>query len=571
MNLWILLILIRIIGTKTNEILKTEKINILENKDEYKCKLKISEIKNKNKDINYIIFDFLKEKKNKRNEIYISSKENETQNKNTIYKLPLFGSNTIIIPFDYIKYEDNLYFQIICYKNEKCNEEIMINLYNKIIINEGETLYINGYKENYIYNFIYNYKNKKDENCIKQITAHSYQKNDFEFKVNNNNNNIAKIFNGYLYNIKNKEEKSDFNIEIKIGKPSAYIMLQIISIDNNKNYNSIELIRPIIGKLDIENNKNCFFIDEKTEEEYFIDFLIEDESHALILEYGNDKREQILFSQTIKFKSKNGKFCIEKFYQEIYSVNFYFTVYIPDSNDIYSTVDSSSFIRSKSFLDLLYNGYYYKKITKQSDLHNSYYPSKYNGPVLYFYLYLIRGIIKVSNFITNNFPFHHDEDNKDQIFKLLTINNIGNEYFGTVLINNNNKINSSPMDPNKNIFLVKCISGVHFSDEESDYCEYNIMFYTENDIVHLRKNEKFSYLNFDKINLKMDIFQNFNSTNNKLVIDLYTHFGSSYINILNKNVNTGLNTFYNGNLITNEIVYLILWGGYQIYIIKIFI
>ena len=37
----------------------------------------------------------------------------------------------------------------------------MINLYYKIIINEGETLYINGYKENYIYNFIYNYKNKK--------------------------------------------------------------------------------------------------------------------------------------------------------------------------------------------------------------------------------------------------------------------------------------------------------------------------------------------------------------------------------------------------------------------------
>ena len=55
----------------------------------------------------------------------------------------------------------------------------------------------------------------------------------------------------------------------------------------------------------------------------------------------------------------------------------------------------------------------------------------------------------------------------------------------------------------------------------------------------------------------MDIFQNFNSTNNKLVIDLYTHFGSSYINILNKNVNTGLNTFYNGNLITNEIVLIL--------------
>ena len=104
-------------------------------------------------------------------------------------------------------------------------------------------------------------------------------------------------------------------------------MLQIISIDNNIEYNNIELIRPIIGELDIQNIKKCFYIDEKTEEEYFIDFLIEDESQALILEYEIDKSEQILFSQTIKNKSKKGKFCIQKFYQEIYSVNFYFFFY----------------------------------------------------------------------------------------------------------------------------------------------------------------------------------------------------------------------------------------------------
>ena len=111
------------------------------------------------------------------------------------------------------------------------------------------------------------------------------------------------------------------------------------------------------------------------------------------------------------------------------------------------------------------------------------------------------------------------------------------------------------MDAHKNIFLVKCITGVHFINELTDYCEYNIMFYTENDLIHLRVNEKFSYLNYDKINLKMNIFQNLDINNNKLIIDLYTHYGSSYINILNKNDDSSLNTFYNGHLITNEIVF----------------
>ena len=45
------------------------------------------------------------------------------------------------------------------------------------------------------------------------------------------------------------------------------------------------------------------------------------------------------------------------------------------------------------------------------------------------------------------------------------------------------------------------------------------MFYTENDLIHLRKNDKFSYLNYDKIKLKIEVSQN--TKYNKLIIDLH--------------------------------------------------
>ena len=550
------LILIIIVNIETQEILKIGKTNTLKDKNQYKCILPIKEIKKSKKDIKYIIFDFPNEKKNKRNEIYISIKENETMNSHTIYKLPLFGSNKILIPYDYMKTEENLYLKIICYKDIKCNEEIIINIYNKIIIKEGETLYINGYKENYIYDFIYKYKNNDDEgNIYKQISVYSYQKNDFEFKLKKHKNIIKteNILNGFLYKIKKNENKDcEFDLEVKIRKQSAYIMIQIISIDNNKEYNDIDLMRPIIGILENDNEKKCFYINEKYNEENFIDFMIEDVTQSLIFEYDNIIKN-VTFSQTIKYKSSEGKFCIKKLYPTIKHISFYFTVYIPDTNDLYSTYDSHSFIRNKSFLGLLYNGYLYKKIIKESDVKNNYYPSEYNGNILYFYLYIIRGNVKVSNFITNNFPFGDDQNgNNDNFFELLTINSIGNEYFGKILIKNLNKMNSSPMDAHKNIFQVNCQFGVTFSDEITNYCEYNIIVYTENDLIRLRINEKFSYLNFDKIKLKMVVPHYMNK--NKLIIDLYTHFGFSYINILNNN-NSSINSFYNGYLISNEIMF----------------
>ena len=556
--MWLLLlIIIKII--ENQEILKIEKINNLKDKNQYNCILSINEISKSKKDIKYIIFDFPKEKKNKRNEIYISSKEDKTINSNTIYKLPLFGSNKIIIPYEYIKLEDNLYIKIICYNNEKCNEEIYIYIFNKIIIKEGETIYINGYKENYIYHFEYNYKNNDiKENIYKQIAVYSHQKNDFEFNLTKNKKNIKSehILNGHINNIEKEnhndcKKSCDFELQIKIKKSSAYIMVQIISIDNSKEFSSIDLIRPIIGIIKNENEKKCFYIDEKDSEEYFIDFMIEEESQSLIFEYDN-LIKNIVFSQTIKYKSTKGKFCLKKLYSKIDSISFSFTVYIPNTNDYYSFTDSKSFIRNKSFLGLLYNGYLYRKIIKESEIKNSYYPSEYNGNILYFYLYVIRGVIRVSNYITNNFPFNNEND-KEEYFQLININNIGNEYFGTILIKNQNEINSSPMDPNKNIFLVNCESGVTFKDEQTNYCEYNIMVYTENDLIHLRINEKFSYLNYDKIKLRMKISQNSNI--NKLIIDLYTYFDFSFINILNKDNDSSLNTFYNGHLITNEFIF----------------
>ncbi len=158
------------------ESLKIKATNFLTGENEYSCILDFNEITKLNENIKYIIFDFVKEEKNKRNRIYISSKENNANNIDKIFKLPLFGSNKIIIPYDFMKTENKLYMKIFCYDNKKCDEEIFINTYDKIIVEEGETLYINGYEEKFEYNFIYKYKVNDDKNIIKQISAYSYQK-----------------------------------------------------------------------------------------------------------------------------------------------------------------------------------------------------------------------------------------------------------------------------------------------------------------------------------------------------------------------------------------------------------
>ena len=203
-----------------------------------------------------------------------------------------------------------------------------------------------------------------------------------------------------------------------------------------------------------------------------------------------------------------------------------------------------------------------------------YFPSEYNDYLLYFYINLIRGVINLDHIITNNFPFTKDkiEENNN---KVLNINKIGNEYFGTILIKENNIMSSSPMNPNKNVLSIDCDSAVNL-DENDDFCEFNIMFYTQNDIIHLRQNEKFSFLNYDnnfntnnfyEIKLKIDIAiplissileNNDDKFNYKLVIDTYSQLGSSYIDLekdydffYSKNIKT----FYNDNLISKEIVF----------------
>ena len=149
------IIILLFININCQEILKIRENNKLSGNKEYTCLLNIEEITKSSEDIKYIIFNFPKEQKNKRNDIYISSNENEASNIGTVFKLPLFGSNKIIIPYEYIKLENKLYIKIYCYEKTKCEEEIYIDISDKIEIKEGETLYLNGYKENYAYNCFY--------------------------------------------------------------------------------------------------------------------------------------------------------------------------------------------------------------------------------------------------------------------------------------------------------------------------------------------------------------------------------------------------------------------------------
>lgn len=544
------------------QLLKIRTTNNLTGENVYTAILNTEEIKKLNEKVKYIIFDFKKEQKKNRNNIYISSKENEANNIGTVFKLPLFGSNKIIIPYEYIKLEDKLFVKIFCNDEKKCDEDIYIDVCDKIIIEDGETLYLNGYQENYVYNFIYNYKSNNDNNIIHQISAYSYIKNEFEMKINKDNNNInlEQIMNGYIYTIKNKEnENSSFDININIKKSSAYIILQIISIDNNVKYNSIELLRPIIGLLTNKENEKCFYIDENEDKgnDYFIDFMIENELHSLIFITENQEPKNLLFSQTINYFSDQGKFCIKKLYPNKKSIFFYFSVYIPMIDDFFSFSNPQKYITQKSHLGLLYNGYFYKKLAVENTFYNAYYPAEYNSNFLYFYVYAIKGVIQVSNMVTNNFPFgdlNNEKIKNEETFELKSIKNIYNEYFAKIEIKNQ-KINSSPMNPNKNIFLVQCQSGVSFKGENNNYCIYNIICYTEKDLLKLRSNEKFSFINYDKINLNIEISQNFEMDKNKMIIDTYSHFGSSYIEFIDKDENSDLNTFYNGNLISHEIVY----------------
>ena len=73
-------------------------------------------------------------------------------------------------------------------------------------------------------------------------------------------------------------------------------------------------------------------------------------------------------------------------------------------------------------------------------------------------------------------------------------------------------------------------------------------------MLKLQKNEKLSFINYNEINLNLEVSQNFEINKNKFIIDTYTHFGSSYINIVNKDKNSDLNNYYNGHLISHEII-----------------
>ena len=130
-------------------------------------------------------------------------------------------------------------------------------------------------------------------------------------------------------------------------------------------------------------------------------------------------------------------------------------------------------------------------------------------------------------------------------------------------------MSSSPMNPNKNILSIDCESGVNL-DESDDFCEFNLIFFTQNDVIYLRKNEKFSFLNIQSwtnsqfYNIKLNIeiiiplIINNNEFNYQLVIDTYSQLGSSYVDVDNNDnlfYAKNTKTFYNDNLVSKEIIF----------------
>ena len=78
--------------------------------------------------------------------------------------------------------------------------------------------------------------------------------------------------------------KEKYPLETVCNMNSGTLDKAIKAYDNIK-YNSIELMRPIIGILNNNENERCFYIDEneKNGDDYLIDFMIENQLNALSL------------------------------------------------------------------------------------------------------------------------------------------------------------------------------------------------------------------------------------------------------------------------------------------------
>ena len=521
-------------------------INILSNN--IKIKLNIEQA-NKN----YIVIDFISTNGNLL--AYISRINKNLNITQSQFKLSLNGDKNIILPKKYYKENSskNLYIYIYCSNN--CNFYIKSQEYEQIPIDENQLITFSGFDINQIYIFKYKYDSNiiVGKNIDKLIAINSNNGKDFNNIINYYDGNqiinikIANktwntgnsfLFNSLDYKICNE---CYFLIEIKVLSSTAFINLEIIV----KNYSfHLPLIfnKYTYGQLNI-NKTECYNFIEKIELNnnfYYLDFFISNILKSFYL-ISKDKKIFIDRSLTILLPFDNEGFCL-----------------IMDSNNnvindkIYYSFISYVIKDNKNIasLSLVQNGYLVNKKLLNNEM-IYFRPSKYEkNEDFNFYLNILEGDLLVKHIFCEEFPFCYYEK-----YPIENINNkmkdlmrLGNEYFGNII---NRNLTSSEYYSKQNIFLIYCKSGREYKNLYN-LCNFNLMFYTKEDGLLININDKFTLFN-KKNNKHKILFNLIDKSDSYFIIDIYTHFGTSYTKLSSIGEKLENNFYYNGNLISTEI------------------
>ena len=503
-----------------------------------------------NENNNYIVYNFLIQNTSKI-QVYISNNKEKANNKETIFKLPLYGEKTIIIPKNYYKSKNNLYLNITCEYN--CFFEINVKSFNMIHIEEDQTISLSSFDNSneYIFNYKYSCDKIKIDNEIKKnIYAYSTHINNFDMEISFIEQDsekklkiTEKFIQGYFYqitpNIYKPCENCYFKIMIKIKNKDNFISL---SIDNHYfNNNKIIPNKKYFGLIPTDKNE-CFYFNSVDEFEYFIDFFVDNPMNSFEFKNLDGKIKIINFSKNDYFiNEKQGTICLNRITNSNIKkpIPYQFIIYNADKMTI-----------NQPFISIIDNTYLIERKVKMSKNH-IYRPSILNKEKTNFYIYNNNGYMNVMEFTCENFPYCIINDVSATPLNYTTKNyySFGNEFYGTIDNYNPNLFNSKT-----NLLIIQCVSGRDFYGEENEgKCSFNIIFYSDKDILNIVPNKKFSLLN--NYNKKTQTTLKFYIPENnmkKTIINTYTFHGSTYPILKNAPKDTQI--YYYGNLISIEFI-----------------
>ena len=530
---------------KINELNLNSSINLsLDNNSEVIVKTSIQNEENNN----FIIYN-LYHKNNTKIDIYISNQKEKANNKETIFKLPLYGEKKIIIPKSYYKLNKILYINISCEYN--CLFEVNVYSFNIINIDEDQTISFSSYENEYIFKYEYSNNKIKDENDVKKyIYGFSTHFENFNMEIlfinedlkENKLNENEKFIQGYLYEINKNSykicDKCYYKIIIKNIKKDSFISL---NIDNHySNNNLIKLNKRYFGLIE-NKKKECFYFEKIDNLEYFIEFFMDNPINSFEFENLEKKKKIIEFSKTEYFiNEKEGQICLNRIPESkiTKTISYQFIIYNADKMTI-----------NQPYISIIDNSFLIERKVKQRKSH-IYRPSilNKNNEKINFYIYNNNGYFEVRKFTCENFPFCIIKDVSTDSFKdTIKYFSLGNEFYGTI-DNYNPNIFFSKTD----LLFIQCLSGRDFYGEEDEgKCSFNIIFYSINDIIHIIPYEKFTFLNYENKQINLTLKFYIRENNNKpIYINTYTNQGKTYPNI--KNPPKDFQIFYYVNLISIE-------------------